>query len=689
MLRRALVGSVLLGGLVAAAPYGRSAAQELSRANLLLVTLDTVRADHLGAYGSKTAATPVLDRLAREGVRFAQAISQAPLTGPAHAALLTGMYPGRFGVRDNAATPLPPQATTLAEMLGKAGYQTGGFIGAFILDRAYGFDQGFDLFDSRFERFEVGDKLAAERRADEVVAPAIAWLSKLDTSRPFFAWVHLYDAHAPYQPPAPFSQKFAASPYDGEIAYVDSAVGKLIVALERGALLDRTLIVAIGDHGESLGEHGEEDHGFFLYDAVLRIPWIARLPAAIRPGTVVADQARAIDLVPTVLDWLKLPSPGRFDGASVAARPVAGDADVPTSYAETYYSRFHFGWSELKSARVGEWKYIDAPRPELYDLRKDPKEQLNVIDRNQGVAARLSAELRQVVQSFGAGADVRPSQPDPETLARLRSLGYVGLAAPATGSGRGADPKDKIAGLMAFRKLLTEATDDVRRQQPAVAIPKLKRALQLDGLSYDAHLLFGDAHLALQQFDSALGEYEAAGVLNPTSAAPLLSAARVLTDTERFDQAEARIAAAATLEPNSHEVSMARGRLRERQMDFGAALREYVHAVDQNPSDALARARLANLALQLRLADIAETQGRALLAMGYQPARTHYGLGRAAELRGDRASAIREYEQAIRLDPSLTEARAALARVKASIAKPPAQQAGVDDLRLGQGPGAN
>ena len=663
-LGRALVGSVLVGGLVAAAAYGPSASGESPGTNLLLVTLDTVRADHLGVYGSRSDATPVLDRLAREGVRFAQATAQAPITGPAHAALLTGMYPGRFRVRDNGTTPLPAQATTLAEILGKAGYQTGGFIGAFVLDRAYGFDQGFDRFDSRFEQFKASDRLAARRRADEVVAPAIAWLLKLDTSRPFFAWVHLYDAHAPYHSPAPFDRKFATSPYDGAIAYVDSAVGKLLAALERRGLGSRTLIVAIGDHGESLGEHGEEDHGIFLYDAVLRIPWIARLPAVIRPGTVVADQVRAVDLVPTILDWMKVPSQGAFDGASVTSRPVTGGADVPLSYAETYYPRLHYGWSELRSARVGEWKYIDAPHPELYDLRKDPGEQVNVIAGNQGVAARLAAELGRTARSVGAGPDVPPAQPDPETLARLRSLGYVGLAAPGAGGTGGPDPKDKIAGFVAFRKLFSSALDDVERRRPGVAIPKLKRALQLNGQSYDAHELLGDAYLALKRFDDALGEYEAAALLNPASAEPLLSAAKALTGLGRFDQAEARVDAAEALEPNWDGVALARGGLRERQMDFAAALREYTRAVEQNPSDAQARARLANLALQLRLADIAETQGRALLAMGYEPARTHYGLGRAAELRGDRAVAIREYEQAIRLDPSLTEARAALARVK-------------------------
>jgi arylsulfatase A-like enzyme len=252
--------------------------------NILLITLDTVRADRLGAYGYAKAATPALDRLAREGVRFADATTQSPLTGPAHAAILTGQYPARLGVRDNATTPIPPGTATAATLFKARGYRTGGFVGAFILGPEYGFGQGFDAFDAQFAGFNTGSKLQVQRRAGEVVDAALRWMS--GGTQPFFAWVHLYDAHTPYDAPAPFRARFAASPYDGEIAYVDSAVAKLVAALEQSGQLDRTLVVVVADHGEGLGDHGERTHGLFAYDATLHVPLIiwCRCPAARRPA---------------------------------------------------------------------------------------------------------------------------------------------------------------------------------------------------------------------------------------------------------------------------------------------------------------------------------------------------------------------------------------------------------------------
>src|SRR6185295_3326573 len=245
--------------------------------NVLLITLDTVRADRIGAYGYANAATPALDRLAREGIRFADATTQAPLTAPAHAALLTGLYPARIGVRDNATTPVPDAVTTAAEAFKSRGYRTGGFVGAFILTAPYGFAQGFDTFDADFPGFSDALKLQVQRRGDAVVDRALQWLEGA-AAQPFFGWVHLYDAHAPYDAPAPFGARFKTSPYDGEIAYVDACVGRLITALERTGRLDRTIVAVVADHGESLGEHGEQEHGMFLYEAALRIPWIMRLP---------------------------------------------------------------------------------------------------------------------------------------------------------------------------------------------------------------------------------------------------------------------------------------------------------------------------------------------------------------------------------------------------------------------------
>jgi arylsulfatase A-like enzyme len=285
--------------------------------NVLLITIDTIRADRIGAYGYTKGATPAIDRLAREGVRFADATSQAPLTGPAHAAILTGQYPGRLGVRDNATTPIPQGTPTAASLFKARGYRTGGFIGAFILGSEYGFAQGFDVFDAQFQQFTAGSKLQAQRRGGEVVDAAVKWLRGPSSgSNPFFGWVHLYDAHTPYEAPAPFRARFAASPYDGEIAYVDNCIAQLITALEQTGQLDRTVVAVIADHGEGLGDHGEEEHGLFLYDSVLRIPWIMRLPARESAGTVVKTQVRGIDVTPTLAALAGI-SMSRIDGESV------------------------------------------------------------------------------------------------------------------------------------------------------------------------------------------------------------------------------------------------------------------------------------------------------------------------------------------------------------------------------------
>lgn len=632
--------------------------------NLLLITLDTVRADRIGAYGHKGAATPVLDRLAAEGIRFADATTHSPLTGPAHAAILTGIYPGRFGVRDNASTPLPADATTLAELLRGAGYRTAAFIGAFILDRAYGFDQGFEEFDSRFERYALDQKLHAQRRGGDIADAALAWIERAPSDRPFFAWVHLFDAHTPYAPPAPFAAKFKTRLYDGEIAYVDAQIGRLVQTLERRGILDRTLVMAIGDHGESLGEHGESEHGVFLYDSVLRIPWIVRLPARAHAGRVVDEQVRAIDLVPTTLDVIGLAPPKDMDGGSLKS-VIEGRArrDPPLSYAESFYPRWHFGYAELRSVRAPEWKFVAAPTPELYDLRNDRAEASNVIATRATVGARLQAELGKIAASFGASDDA-PAQPDPETLARLRSLGYVGLAAPG-GSPHGlADPKDKIKELESFRPLVTRAIDHLKARRPDAAIAALKRLLPLNERSYELHLLLGDAYTQKADAERALGEYAAAATLNPSSAAPLLAAAEVELGRGALKEAERQIERAAALEPLAHEVPLLRGRLHERRGDAGEAFAAYQRSVQMNPSDPRPRALLANVSMAIGMLDVARDEFQVLFEMGHQPARSLYGLGQIAEARGDRKAAIGLYQKALQLNPALAVARKRLEALK-------------------------
>ena len=639
-----------------------------AKPNVLLITLDTTRADRIGAYGYKLAVTPNLDRLAREGLLFQDAVTQAPLTGPAHAALLTGQYPGRLGIKDNASTAIPESATTLAEALKGTGYRTGAFIGSFVVDRSYGFGQGFDTFDASFPGFRQEVKAQVQRPASEVITPAIAWiksgLEKGVPQAPFFAWVHLYDPHTPYKAPAPFSGKFSARPYDGEIAYVDSEIGRLLSALKQAGYAENTIVVAIADHGEALGDHNEEEHGIFLYEAVARIPFIVRMPKAERASTVVAEQVRAIDLTPTLLDLTETRGAGKVDGESLVGL-IRGNArrDPPSAYLETWYPQLHFGWSRLRAMRVGEWKYVDAPKPELYDLRTDRAEQRNVISERGSVAARMASEIDAIEKSFGAAATAPPPQPDAETVARLRSLGYVGLASPSARAGRGADPKDRIAEMNRFRALLVQANEDLKAARVDAAIEKLKRALAINELAFDAHTMLGSAWQQKKEWEKAIGEYDAASLLNPVLAAPHVLAADAYLARGQFDAALERLDRAAKLEPNSGEVASNRGRVLERAGRADAALAEYQRAVALNAFDATARGRLVTVAMTLRRYDLAEPNLKVLAQQKYQPSRTHYALGVIAESRGDKTAAATHYQRAIALDPKFTPAQDALRRV--------------------------
>lgn len=663
--RRGVVLSVILAAAVLAlgVRFMWGAWRSDTPTNVLLITLDTVRADRLGAYGYAGARTPHLDALARDGVRFDDATAPAPITGPSHAALLTGMYPARLGVRDNVTTPLPPEAVTLAEILAARGYDTAGFIGAFLLDRPYGFAKGFNTFESGFTRVESGREANAERRGDAVVDDALRWLSSVPADRPFFAWVHLYDPHAAYEPPEPFATEFAHSPYDGEIAFVDQQIGRMIDSLRARNVLDRTLVMAVADHGESLGEHGEDEHGVFLYEAVLRIPWIARGPG-VANGHVVGEQVRAIDLFPTVLDALGLDLPHPVDGESLATLLSGGArARTPPSYAETYYPRLHYGWSELRSVRDRGWKAIDAPRPELYNLREDPGEQHNLYEQQRTLADRMIAEALRMDHEMAGDGDVVVKPPDPETLARLRSLGYVGVAAAPPAGERGPDPKDTIEDRREYRVLISEAIDDLAARRPDAAVAKLKRLVALNERAYDLHQLLGQAYQQLGRLDEALGEYEAAALLNPYAAAPLLGAAELHLARGQTASARTRAEEAAALEPQSFDVALVTGRVLEQEERLEEALAAYRKATELNPANPRSRTLLVSLATRVQRFDLAEAELVRLLEMGYQPARTHFALGRVAQMRGRVDEAARQYREALRLEPGLPLAEEGLRRL--------------------------
>lgn len=662
--RTLLYGGVALAATILAGLLVPGLQRPAGPPNLLLVTLDTVRADRIGAYGYQAARTPALDRLSRAGVRFADAIAPAPITGPSHAALFTGMYPGRLGVRDNVTTPLPDAAVTLAEMLSARGYQTGGFVGAFLLDRPYGFAQGFQTFESGFTRVDPGSEANAERRGDAVTDDALRWLESVSADQPFFAWVHLYDAHVRYEPPEPLATEFADRPYDGEIAFVDQQIDRLIHALDGRGALERTYVIVIADHGEALGEHGEDEHGVFLYEEVIRIPWVMRGPE-LAAGVVVAEQVRAVDLFPTVLHFLEIEARNAVDGESVVSLIEGRNrAGRPAAYAETYYPQLHYGWSELRSLRADGWKVIDAPRPELYDLRNDPREQRNLYETQRALADRMLAETQRLWREVGGDRAVENRQPDPETLQRLRSLGYVGVAPPPAASGpRGADPKDKVAERREFNRLISEAVDDLRARRPDAATGKLRRLIELNHRAYDLHQLLGRAYEQQGKLTEALGEYEMAALLNPHTAAPLLSAAEI--DLARQDAASARrrLEAATRVEPQSFDVALVTGRVLEQEGRLADALSAYEQGAGLNPASVRPRTLIAALATRIGDYDRAESQLRHLLAMDYQPSRTRFALGRVAELRGSTDEAVRQYQEALRIEPGLAMAEEGLRRL--------------------------
>ena len=452
-------------------------------ANVVLITLDTTRADHLTCYRQGrvpqvasaastadeigpggVARTPQLDALADRGVRFAHATVQVPLTLPSHACIMTGAYPEVHGLRDMGGFTLSKNHPTLASVAQAAEFRTAAFVGSRVLSRRFGLSNGFETYDDNMGSQTEEDKLPGvfpERRADLVTDRALAWLQRARSNR-FFLWVHYYDPHAPYDPPEPYKHAYSSDRYSGEIAYTDEQIGRLVAGIERLGLTPRTLIVAMADHGESLGEHGELTHGVFLYESTTRVPLIMAGPG-VPAGKVIEEQARSIDVMPTVLDFLNLPPGNEVQGVSL--RPLIEQGrKVRSNYAylETLYPRTYMGWSELRAMRTDTWKLIVSPHPELYHLGRDPRENTNVIARYPAEADELQKKIWEVVGENNKQEKVTGSPVDQQTRQELESLGYVSAGTPREIQlGTAApDPKDRVEIL----RWISEVEEDINRK---------------------------------------------------------------------------------------------------------------------------------------------------------------------------------------------------------------------------------
>jgi arylsulfatase A-like enzyme/Flp pilus assembly protein TadD len=617
----AVLAALLLGLSACRRPEPERQTTAPRAANVLLITVDTTRADHLSCYASGHARTPHLDALAARGVRFLHATAQVPLTLPSHACIMTGTYPTVHGLRDMGGFVLDKSHPTIASLTQTAGFQTAAFVGSRAVAHHFGLAHGFDIYDDDMGPQTEEGKLPgifAERRAGVVTDHALDWL-KQNGQRKFFLWAHYYDPHEPYDPPEPYKHEYAKSLYDGEIAYMDEQIGRLLDGLDQLGLTSRTLVIAMGDHGESLGEHGEKTHGIFLYDATLHVPLLVAGPD-VPPGKVIDDQVRSIDIHPTVMEFLNVPASVEAQGVSLWPLLRQG-AHVRSnySYGETLYPRTYMGWSELRAMRTDNWKFILAPHPELYNLEHDPGETRNLIPNHPAEADQLQKKIWEIAGTQARTEKVATVAVDEQTRQELASLGYVngGASGEIQLGSAAADPKDRVPVL----KLMQRGEDFLNAHDNTRAAETMEQALRLDPGNPRIRVELAAAYDRAGRFEQAAKVYEDALKLH------------MLTDL-----IYARL-----------------GKLYLRLHQLDKAVDAMTHAREIDPTNLDNLRNLGTAQLQMGHVDEAEKAFKAINLQNDHFSPAYNGLGLAAIQRGDADAAQRDFEKAIELDSKEVE----------------------------------
>jgi arylsulfatase A-like enzyme/Tfp pilus assembly protein PilF len=647
-----LVAVVVSIALSQTRPGKKAAPKSPSRPNVILITIDTLRADHVGCYGSQQVKTPTLDALAVDGIVFERAISQVPLTWPSHVAILTGTYPFHNGVQDFSGQPLASNFRSVAQAFADHGYGTAAVISSFVLNRSWGLARGFGHYDDAFagDLFLKTDVGLVERKAQESVDHSLAWLSHRPT-RPFFFWLHLYDPHSPYDPPEPFRTEYRDHPYDGEIAYADAQLGRLITWLKGNHLYDNTAIVVLSDHGESLGEHGEREHGFFIYNATLHVPLIIKPSGGGAHRQHIGEVVEVAAVAPTLLKLAGISDriSTQFDTASLLPIPNREPA-----YSETFYPFSSFGWSPLRSIESGDYQYIQAPRPELYNVRNDPGELHNLIAEQPATAEVLKEKLRERVSQRTAATPPTGPAADEAVTEKLRALGYLAYRSPVSASALDKllpDPKDKIGEL----ETILKASDAFRAGNFAEGKRILEPVQAQDPNLYVVPFMIGEEALARQDWVEATAQLEKALQLNPDFDQAMTAVARALHNQGRDAEAE----------------KWARKAIQENSSNFRAWFELGWIQADQKPNEAMQALRKTleiqpNFALALREVGMLEVR-----AKDYAQASQH--LQKAADLgltgpymfnflgvsysrTGQLKKAVESYRRALQEKPDLAEA---------------------------------
>jgi arylsulfatase A-like enzyme/Flp pilus assembly protein TadD len=612
--------------------------------NVILISIDTLRADHLGAYGYRKSITPNLDQLAKEGTLFENVYTPVPLTLPAHTSMLTGEYPSKHGVRDNGEA-LADSVPTLAEQLHTAGVHTAAFIGAFVLDRRFGLARGFDDYWGQFQlyRYPGKDPGTIQIRGDQVEAASEEWLTAHRADR-FFAFIHFYDLHGPYLLPEPWHSRFATSPYDGELAFTDDLIGRLWAALRKLGLADHTALLVTADHGEGLGEHGERHHGFFLYNSTIHVPLILHLPGQQSSGLKIHTVARLIDIAPTVCSLLEVPPLPTFQGRSlmddVAGKPVAQSS----SYSETLYPYRHFHTAPLYAVETERYSFISAPRRELYDVVVDPKQTRNLAAQSPSVAGHLADELTQIT---GAQPSEPKAQISPEAMRALESLGYVSSSS-TTARGPLRDPKDRIGLFGQYQDAL--ALGYAGKLQASA--DELEKIASVDPRLVNVQLDAGLARRALGQEKAALPHFKAAVWADPDNALAHFHLGTALSNLHRDQEAEKEFAVAIKLQPWFSQAYTAQGLVMARSGDLPRAKADFDRALELDAEDFDAWLNRGKLLTISNRWDDAHQDLQHAAALNPDSAPLHQAMGTLAFYRSSFNEALEQYLIALRLDGS-------------------------------------
>ena len=634
-----------------------------SRPNVLLVTMDTLRADHVGCYGYRGVKTPALDALAQDGVLFEDADSQVPLTWPSHTAILTGTYPFQNGVQDFTGQPLAPRFRSIAQAFQRKGYATGAVVSAFVLDRSWGLARGFDFYDDAFSpiAFQTKDPGLVDRKAGESVEHAIHWLAlaRARSRRPFFFWLHLYDPHSPYDPPEPFHSEYRDHLYDGEIAYADHELGRLISWLKGNQLYDGSLIIFLSDHGESLGEHGEKEHGFFIYKSTVHVPLIVKPPSGsgIRHEKI-ATPVETVAVAPTILALADLHDEIEHQFAApplLASEKTKQDQRPRAVYSETFYPFSSFGWNPLHSLREGRYRYIDAPRPELYDEAADPGETNNLASQLNATASVLKQKLDFLLhenpyQARAAGN----STLTPEAEEKLRTLGYVAFRSPvsveALTSGL-PDPKDKLG---EFNEIVA-AQDAFSTNDFATGETLLGDVTKRDPTMYIVPFMLGEAASRRRNWESSARQFRESLRLNPNFDQAMTGLSRALFNLGEFQEARTWALNSLKLNANNWRAWYALG-LIDAGKDKNSSIQEFRSALAIQENFAPLQRDLGMVYFQQQDYQNAAAHLQKAAKLGLNEARLYNFLGISYDHTRQFSEAIRSYRHAIDLDKNLAEA---------------------------------